>query len=387
MKNAIRIFHSIHSGGFYGAEKVVFDLFKLQLERRDCEPSLLGLLDPGAKHNTLGRRLEDIAGDVHYLEGPRGVTPASLARYGRAMKDLKPHLVHSHGYKPTFYHLLSRALGFHDIPLVVTAHGYAKESGGAKAALYRRLDLRLLTRTRAVAAVSQEMHTYLSRSNPDIPVVTIENGIDTAIAVNGSHPLLSMLENDAESSPIIGSVGRLVPMKNHALLIEAVAELRRERPCRLVIIGDGPLRPELERLWRGKLPDLPMRLLPFQDDILAWMRDFDIFCLPSRDGEGLPIALLEAGLLEKAAVCSDSGGMAQFIRPGKNGLSFSMGDKQGLIRALAEALDSPEKREAMGRALKETVIANHDMRNTEAQYHSLYLAALADTRKGFEVFA
>ncbi len=378
----MRILHSIHSGGFYGAEKVIFDLFRFQSRQSGCTPALLGFLDAGQNSNILGDRLGPISDQVYYLKARRGITPLALIRYGRVMESLKPHVVHSHGYKPTFYHLLSRALGLHNVPLVVTAHGYPKDSGGIKAALYRRLDLRLLAHAEAVAAVSEEMRAYLQKQNRKIKALTLENGIETDIKVNGFHPILGMTVEEIKPLPIIGSVGRLVPMKNHALLIEAVAEVRHEHPCRLIILGDGPLRPQLERLWREKLPDLKMEIVPFQADILAWIRDFDIFCLPSRDGEGLPMSLLEAGLLEKAVICSDSGGMGRLIRHGVNGLSFSMGDKQGLKRCLVEAITRPEIRTAMGKSLNLTVLENHDMRGTAAKYHSLYQSVLAGVKPG-----
>jgi glycosyltransferase involved in cell wall biosynthesis len=167
-----------------------------------------------------------------------------------------------------------------------------------------------------------------------------------------------------------------VPMKNHALLIRAFAAVRRKHPCRLVIIGDGPLRASLEDLWKQELPDQPVDIVPFKNDILEWMADMDVFTLPSNDGEGLPMALLEAGLLEKAVVCSNSGGIPEVIKDGRNGRLFSMGDQAGLENALGEMVSQPESRAAQGAALRRDVLANNDMRATHRLYLGLYQSIL-----------
>src|SRR6185436_8470311 len=116
------------------------------------------------------------------------------------------------------------------------------------------------------------------------------------------------------------------------------------------------LRPELEALWRRHLPGEPLGLIPFQPDVLEWMADMDIFALPSNDGEGLPMALLEAGLLERALVCSTSGGMPEVIRDGENGRVFAMGSLDGLTDALAHLLAHPGSRTQFGAALRRDVL-------------------------------
>jgi glycosyltransferase involved in cell wall biosynthesis len=166
-------------------------------------------------------------------------------------------------------------------------------------------------------------------------------------------------------------------MKNHALLIRAYARLRKERPCRLVILGDGPLRASLESLWRELIPDEPVRLYPFQEDVLEWMADMDVFCLPSRDGEGLPIALLEAGLLERAVACTPSGGIPEVVRDGVNGRLTPMEDPAALAAALSDLIADPAGRARLGAALQRDVLREHDIRVTHARYLEAYAQVLA----------
>lgn len=374
-----RVVHVIHSGGFYGAEKVVCDLAREQAAGGDAAPCILALLDPGLASNVLADRASDEGLPVIRLNVDRGLTRASLQAYARALRTSGASLAHSHGYKGTVLHLLSRWAGMHKVPLLATAHGYPKSSGNFKATLYRWLDIAMLGCADAVVAVSGEMRDYLARRNPFLKPKIIPNGIPAGLRAGEGHPLLRRLESEGAGGwlPVIGSAGRLVPMKNHALLIRAYARVRRSVPCRLVILGDGPLRGELEALWRELIPDEPVRLYPFQADVLDWMADMDVFCLPSRDGEGLPIALLEAGLLERAVLCTDSGGIPEVVHDRETGRLVPKEDEAALAAALADLLGSPADRALMGLALKRRVLRDHDIGVTHGRYLEAYAQVLA----------
>jgi len=381
-----RLAHAIHSGGFYGAEKVVCDLASEQLACADYAPSLLAILDTGLEGNEVAARAAGLGIPVTAIHSDPGLNFSGLRAYASALISGNVGLVHSHGYKATTFHLCSRWLGLHRVPLVVTAHGYSKASGSRKANLYRWLDIAFLGAADSVVAVSREMESYLRARNPACRVRTITNGISTDIGTASAGPLRRALAlpprngdpaDPSESIPIIGSAGRLVPMKNHALLVRAYAEVRKTHPCRLAILGDGPLRSSLESLWRDLVPGEPIGLLPFQSGILDWMADMDVFSLPSNDGEGLPMALLEAGLLERAVVCSDSGGMPEVVRDGETGRLIRMGDLQGLIGALKDLLSDPGKRLDYGRALRREVISGYDIRAAHGRYLEAYDQVLA----------
>ena len=257
--------------------------------------------------------------------------------------------------------------------------GYPKGSGNWKATLYRWLDILFLGSAESVVAVSREMELYLGARNPTCRLRTIPNGIRAETERRGGHPLLDTLASEGASDrmPVIGTAGRLVPMKNQELLIRAYAETRKTHPCRLVILGDGPLRAPLESLWRELLPGEPVRIYPFQAAVLDWMADMDVFAMPSNDGEGLPIALLEAGVLERAVACSRSGGMPEVVRDGETGRLFEMGDLQGLIAVLRDLVARPEARQAYGQALRREILASHDIRATHAGYLETYTHVLA----------
>lgn len=383
----MQVLHAIHSGGFYGAERVVLDLMGQQRAAGHVMPALLDFVDPGQLESTLGQRLRERGDTVHRFQAPRGARPAALHAYARRLRELAPTVVHSHGYKPTLFHVVTRLLGLHAVPLVVSAHGYSLTSPSLRDQVYRLLDIWMLARADAVVAVSGEMHGYLERRSPRARIRTIPNGIDTSVVRaqgNALDPFLQArgVARGGDRPPVIGAVGRLVPMKNHAALITAVAHLWRDHPCVPVILGDGPLRNALEGQWKAELPELPPILIPHQPDVLDWMGGFDVFCMPSGPGEGLPMALLEAGLLGKAVVCSDSGGIGDLVQDGVTGLLVPMGDQPALERALATALSDAGLRTRLGAALRQAILDRHDIQACERAYAVVYRSAMGGETSG-----
>jgi glycosyltransferase involved in cell wall biosynthesis len=390
----IRLAHAIHSGGFYGAEKVICDLAREQSAGSGYAPRLLALLDPGQAGNEVAARAAEQGLPVSFVHASPGLSWDGLRAYAAALIHNDINLVHSHGYKATAMHLLSRWLGLHRVPLIVTAHGYSKASGNWKSTLYRWVDIGLLGAADTVVAVSGEMEAYLRARNPAVKVRTIPNGVSAGVTLEETHPLpialgLPLWNEGTKGTdgaggpirvPIIGTAGRLVPMKNHAMLIRAYAAVRKTVPCRLVILGEGPLRSSLEQLWRELIPDEPVGILPFQSRVLDWVADMDVFVLPSNDGEGLPMALLEAGLLERAVICTDSGGIPEVVHDWVTGRLIRMGDLAALTKALEDLLLSPENRIALGKALRREVLAGHDIRTTHGRYLEAYEDILAEGR-------
>ena len=386
-KRPLTVAHAIHSGGFYGAERVVQDLALRQAHQRRIVPVLIDVIDADIEQSELGRRLRATpAVRVVALPTRRGLTVGALQAYARTLHALKPDVVHSHGYKPTVLHIVSRMLRMHDTPLVVTAHGYTLTSPSLKDRLYQWLDVAMLARANAVVAVSAALARYLAEQSSRIVSRTIPNGMDPELHASGEHPLRTHLRatvpsftSSTRTPVIIGSVGRLVPMKNHALLIDTVGNLlARGLPCVLVILGDGPSRGELETLWRSRMPDLEPLLIPHRDDVLDWVSDMDIFCMPSGPGEGLPMALLEAGLLERAVVCSTSGGMADLIVNGENGRLVAMGDRSGFETALAELIDAPDVRARLGARLRQTIVSGYALDAVERRYEDVYRSVVRE---------
>ena len=369
----MKVAHVIHSGGFYGAERVVLDLMDLQRHRAGFQSLLIDVVDPDVDSSELGRQARELGCSVERLALPRGIGLSSVRRFAACVDRTGASVLHSHGYKPTMLHRAARVMGLPMPPLLVTAHGFNLTRPSRKDELYRLLDLFNLKRAEAVVAVSGAMAQYLAKSG--IQSTTIRNGITTELHLT-TPPAELTARPDV---PTIIAVGRLIPMKNFSALIDAVAEVRRDTPCQLVILGDGPLRAELEARWTAALPDLPLRMISHTPRVLEWIAAADILCIPSGPGEGLPMVALEAGALGKAIVATNSGGLGELIDE-QSGILVPMGDPTALIDALRTLLQNKALRERVGDALRDRVRQRHDRRFVEQEYFNVYTTTLRRMR-------
>ncbi len=172
------------------------------------------------------------------------------------------------------------------------------------------------------------------------PTVTPDMA-ERAIQPSG-HPWL-----DTDNTPVVMAAGRLTPQKDFTTLLRAFALLRKERPCRLVILGEGPERPALEALSLELGIDADFLLAGYQGDPLPWMGRAAVFALSSRY-EGLGNVLVEAMAVGTTVVSTDCpSGSAEILEDGRYGALVNVGDYQALAHAVAGALDRPMPREQL----------------------------------------
>jgi glycosyltransferase involved in cell wall biosynthesis len=122
-------------------------------------------------------------------------------------------------------------------------------------------------------------------------------------------------------------------VKDQAGLIRAFAVASAQRPSVLLIVGDGPLRVELEALGRGLGLDDRVRLLGDRQDVAQILRALDCFVLPSV-GEGISNAILEAMATALPVVATRVGGNVELVEDGETGLLVEVGQPEALVRAL-----------------------------------------------------
>ncbi|GAA4416081.1 glycosyltransferase [Nibrella viscosa] len=141
--------------------------------------------------------------------------------------------------------------------------------------------------------------------------------------------------------PVIVGVGRLTEQKDFGLLIDAVYQLNQLRPVRLLIIGEGPLRYELQRkIDSYKLADF-VRLVGFQSKPTAWINKADVFVLSSK-WEGFGNILVEALAAGTTIVSTDcKSGPSEILADGKYGYLVPVSNVPALADAIKYALDNP----------------------------------------------
>jgi glycosyltransferase involved in cell wall biosynthesis len=137
---------------------------------------------------------------------------------------------------------------------------------------------------------------------------------------------------------VIGNVARLAAQKDQRLLVEAApAILERFPDTRFVVVGEGPLLAELERLAAR----LPFEFTGERDDVPDLLSGFDVFAFPSRF-EGLCLAVIEAQAAGLPVVATPVGGIRETVVDGETGLLVPVGDAGALADAVCRLLEDPE---------------------------------------------
>jgi glycosyltransferase involved in cell wall biosynthesis len=143
--------------------------------------------------------------------------------------------------------------------------------------------------------------------------------------------------------PIVVALGRLVPAKGFDILIEAIAQLRAQRPARLLILGEGPERGSLEARIEQLGLGADCRLPGYEPNPLPYMAHARVFAMPSR-WEGLPTVLIEALAAHATVVASDCpSGPREILDNGRFGRLVPPDNPAALSAALAHALDHPAR--------------------------------------------
>lgn len=201
-----------------------------------------------------------------------------------------------------------------------------------------------------IVAVAEELRADIERhlGIPAKRLRAIPNGVDLPDLSNVGplpHPWLA----DGQP-PLILGMGRLARQKDFPLLVEAFALLRRDRPARLAILGEGkPGAAEKLEAQARKLGVADDLILPgFVDDPTAWLARAPLFALSSR-WEGSSNALLEALACGCAIVATDIPSGARSVLAGGHGIMVPHGDPQAMARAMAELLDNPPSRDEQRR--------------------------------------
>jgi glycosyltransferase involved in cell wall biosynthesis len=256
--------------------------------------------------------------------------------------------------------------------VIFTEHGREHDDSP----LRQWLDRRAARYTDVVVAVSDRLARYLV-NNVGIDadrVTTIHNGVDTALFAPGPAPesLRQRLEIP-EGAAVIGSVGRLEPVKAHERLLDAVSQLRDRlaRPIVVVICGDGSRRDALlEYAAQLGIAD-QLRLPGWLDDPVQAYRLFDVFALPSRS-EGQSLSLMEAMACGVPAVVTDVGANAEMLGPDCRAQVVPSDPGDALADAIAATLTKVQSSNEMSATLRRRALDHYSLDRMVRQYELLY---------------
>lgn len=270
----------------------------------------------------------------------------------KELKDKGIDILHTHRYKENVLGgMLKKRCKIKR--LVQTVHGIGEPFEGIKKLridLYSKLN-EYFTRNyfNKVLTVSFDMQKKLSRIIATDKLITIHNAINTAtLKVERTKDEVKEELGIGKDHPIIGSVGRMVPIKGYDVFLKAARLIFQAKPeVRFILAGDGPLKTELERKTEDMGLGSAVKFLGFRNDILEIMNCFDIFVVSSYY-EGIPIVLLEAMALNKATVATRVGGIEEIIEDKVSGFLVESGDAEGIASVCMKLLDNVQIRGKVG---------------------------------------
>jgi colanic acid/amylovoran biosynthesis glycosyltransferase len=189
-----------------------------------------------------------------------------------------------------------------------------------------------------------------------------------------------------ECGPVILFVGRLEPTKGPEFLIRAAAAVQSELPeAELVIIGEGTLRADMEKLAKQSLRRYRFLGLRTADEVCEWMNRASVVCAPSirrlsGEEEAFGLACAEAHAVAKPVVAFDSGGIPEIVTHGSTGFLAPVGDWQALAKHLLVLLRDAPLRKRFGLSGRESVLRQFDLELRTKILEEIYTGVLEGWR-------
>lgn len=366
-KRILHVFTTLPVGG---AEHVLLSTLA-NLDKKKYESLVCCIQDKGVLGDQvikMGFPLKEL-----HLMQKKGWDGNVVRELSRIIREEQIDLVHSHLYHANLYSRL--AAWRSGVPAVITVHNtYLKRKW------YRHLLNRFLAKvTGAIIAVSNDIKADIIKYDkvPEKLVHIIPNGIDLTRAVStlsyaDARQKLGLSVDDF----VLGTVGRLEEQKGQRHLVDAVGQLKAAGvSAKLLIIGDGRLRQNLEsQIQRLGIQDR-VKLLGTRKDVADILKALDLFVMPSL-WEGLSLAMLEAMAAGVPVVATDVGGVSQVFGNNEYGYRIQPGSVEELVDKITYCLNNKEDVASVAKKGQQLVGEKYSSQNMVRNLEQIYQALL-----------
>jgi glycosyltransferase involved in cell wall biosynthesis len=373
MDRPLKVAHVVLSMNVGGLERIVLDLTREGM-RLGQEVAIVCVETAG----TLAATAESLGAPV-VSAGKRPGLRWGLRRTLREIfKRLRPDVVHTHQVGALFY--AGPAAQKAGVPAIIhTEHGkhYAARFGTR---VLGKIAARSARRFCCVSTdVADEVKRY--RVAPERKLIVVPNGIDTARFLAPPDSELRRSLGIPEEAPVVGTIGRLSEVKRQDVLLRGFALVRRSVPdVHLLLVGDGPLRAELQRLASELGIGEVTHFAGYQSQPERFLALMSVFALTSRS-EGMPLAVLEAWAAGVPVVASAVGGLPELIDQDRTGLLFPALDERALAAAMERLLLDRAAAVAMGDRGREWVQSQYTLERMAQRYRQHYVDLLSAARR------
>lgn len=362
-------------GGIGGGPDVHVMAVASGLSALGWQPLLVHLRDGPAAARARAQGL-----DVHVVRQRFRGDARILLRLRNLILRTRPDIVHTHTPSGNFYGRLAARLAGRPA-IVTTLHSYFRDQIPREP--------RIRTTGPVMARAEDWMHRWSDR------VIVISDSLRRRVAariaprrlrvVRCGMPLVAPPSHDdiaaarrryalPDHVKVVGTAGRLTPVKRHSLLLDCAAALP---DLHLLIVGDGPLAGPLRAQAKTRGLEGRVHFTGWTTTISPLLSLMDVYVQCS-DSEGFPVAVTEAMMLGRPIVSTAVGAIPELIRDGVNGLLVPRGDAPALAAAVGRLLSEPDRARRLGRAARETAARELDLRRTVAEIAAIYDEVIAE---------
>lgn len=313
----------------------------------------------------------------------------------KIIKDFKPDIVHTHAAKSGAIGRLAASAC--KVPVIVhTFHGHVFHSyfGKAKTNTFIQIERYLAKKSSGIVAISDIQKHELAniyKICPEEKINVIPLGLDLDKFQENKENKRAHFRQKyliEEDEIAIGIIGRIVPVKNHALFVSAIARLKNltHKKLRFIIIGDGDMRNQTEQelvqagIDYTYFPDTARKAqaicTSWQTEMDMVLAGLDIVALSSHN-EGTPVSLIEAQAAGKAVVSTNVGGVADVVLQGQSGFICPPNHTESFCDALLQLVESEIMREDFGEIGRNFVHSRFSYQRLVADMDSYYQSLLA----------
>jgi sugar transferase (PEP-CTERM/EpsH1 system associated) len=367
LNQRIKVLHVVHSFNVGGLENGVINLVN-ESDDEHFIHEICCMTTSGDAESRLQKSVK-----IHEMHKRPGNDWRMIPKLTHLITELKPDIVHTRNWGTIDAIAAAKIKGVSAI--IHGEHGWNMDDPLGHN-FKRRIVRRILSGAAVdrFVAVSEDIRKWMidSIGIKDSKIAKILNGVDTKRFCpgdkNGARRALGFSEKDV----LIGTVGRLDPIKDQQLLLQAFSGLQGDRKdLRLILIGDGPERRSLESVKEKLSCKDRIVFLGERNDVDKLLPALDVFVLTSKN-EGMSNTILEAMAAGLPIVATSVGGNLELVTQDKTGFFFEPGDIRGLTEALKFYMEHEEERRLHGGNGRSKAEQHFSLNRMVEEYESLY---------------
>ncbi|KAA3599784.1 MAG: glycosyltransferase family 1 protein [Candidatus Scalindua sp. AMX11] len=358
--------------GLYGAERWILALAKfLNSDYINCQ---LAVTKESKDQNIeIFERFKFLGLDSHQIQAHGRFDLFMVSKLVTLIRQKSIDIIHTHGYKSDILGVVAAYIT--GIRSVATPHGF-ENVRDRKLQIYIKLGGIALRYFDRVVPLSEDLEyeMYKIGINPK-KVRLIQNGVDLEeIERERSSHIPSLSANRDEK--IIGYIGQMASRKNILDLIKTFDLLyAKHKNIKLLLVGDGPQRDELEKQAKEMDSSSKIHFLGYQNDRLRILKEFDLFCMTS-SLEGIPRSVMEAMAMGIPVAAFDIPGIDKLIVDGKTGLVADFGNREKLKECCERLIFNEELSYTISQNGRDHILNHFSSERMAQGYTSLYYQLL-----------